>query len=313
MNSRFERHLDEMERPLRWLPASDRSEMREEAAQHLSDLAAAHEARGATPEQAGEAALAEFGDAHRIGRGVRRQILRRRARTLTEAVLTRMIGGLLGALLALGAAIGLGAPLMAGHEDIAFLYLALGAVLGMAAVARRKVLAWGVAGAIAACLLVPTALYVHEDINAVFRTLLGPQRAEDGVWMRDLRYVFASGYSWGLEDRPLSVLLPALSLGWHIWSRSGRDMSPARAIRLAALAYAVVLPLLVTGALTGRAFISAPALWQYFYLSVLLWAKQGAIFGILLVLTRSAARWVVSLLRAIHMAQATEPKKPATS
>jgi hypothetical protein len=67
MQSRFEPYLEEMEHRLSGVPRAERREWREEAAQHLSSLAAAHEELGATPEEAAEAAVAQFGDVGRIG------------------------------------------------------------------------------------------------------------------------------------------------------------------------------------------------------------------------------------------------------
>ena len=71
-NSRLEHYLDEMERPLTRLSAETRREWREEARQHLLDLVAAHEELGASPQEAMEAALRQFGDARQIGRQLQR-------------------------------------------------------------------------------------------------------------------------------------------------------------------------------------------------------------------------------------------------
>jgi hypothetical protein len=70
--SRVEAYLDELERPLAHLPASERREWREEARQHLLSLAAAHEELGASPQEAVDAAVREFGDPGRIGRDLAR-------------------------------------------------------------------------------------------------------------------------------------------------------------------------------------------------------------------------------------------------
>jgi hypothetical protein len=73
MQQRFEQYLDSLEKPLNTLSPDERREWRHEAAQHLGDLAAAHEELGATPEEAAEAALAQFGDAGLIGSQMRQQ------------------------------------------------------------------------------------------------------------------------------------------------------------------------------------------------------------------------------------------------
>jgi uncharacterized membrane protein len=60
--------LDQLERPLHRLSVSERQEWREEARQHLVYLAEAHEELGASPDEALQAAMRQFGNPQRISR-----------------------------------------------------------------------------------------------------------------------------------------------------------------------------------------------------------------------------------------------------
>ncbi len=72
-HSRLEQYLDELERPLTALGETVRREWREEARQHLADLAAAHEELATDADDALEQALHQFGDAATVGQAVRRE------------------------------------------------------------------------------------------------------------------------------------------------------------------------------------------------------------------------------------------------
>jgi hypothetical protein len=103
--NRLEEYLDQLERPLTALSPTARREWREEAHEHLQSLIAAHEELGSSPEEAVEAAVRQFGDAARIGRGLR-SVARRRRRTtpadreaLTMAVWNIGLAGVFGALM----------------------------------------------------------------------------------------------------------------------------------------------------------------------------------------------------------------------
>lgn len=63
--SRLESYLDVLERRL---PREMRAEWREEARAHLLEIAALHESLGASPEEAIESALQQFGSPEQIGR-----------------------------------------------------------------------------------------------------------------------------------------------------------------------------------------------------------------------------------------------------
>jgi len=62
-----EEWFQKLNRPLRHLPASERTEAHLEVRQHLEALAAANEELGSSREEAWEFALAQFGDPARIG------------------------------------------------------------------------------------------------------------------------------------------------------------------------------------------------------------------------------------------------------
>lgn len=67
-NSRLDSYLNVLENGLAFLPMEERREWREEARQHLLELAAAHENLGLPPDKALQAALQQFGSAEQIGR-----------------------------------------------------------------------------------------------------------------------------------------------------------------------------------------------------------------------------------------------------
>jgi hypothetical protein len=74
MRSRLEEYLEEVSRPL---PASERSEWRTEAEQHLTALIEAHIELGYSPEEATDLALARFGAAAKLGERMRAEYEKR--------------------------------------------------------------------------------------------------------------------------------------------------------------------------------------------------------------------------------------------
>src|SRR5205085_4514452 len=74
---------DDVEQHLKKLPSWERREWREEALQHLTALADAHEELGSAPVEAAEAAIRQFGAPVRLGKELRASSLdalrRRRA------------------------------------------------------------------------------------------------------------------------------------------------------------------------------------------------------------------------------------------
>ncbi|MCW3096534.1 MAG: hypothetical protein JWL77_2152 [Chthonomonadaceae bacterium] len=65
--NRFESYLDTLEHSLRSLPQAERAEWREEARQHLQEIARAAEEMGLAPDEARAEAMRLFGDAAQIG------------------------------------------------------------------------------------------------------------------------------------------------------------------------------------------------------------------------------------------------------
>jgi hypothetical protein len=67
-NNPLEPYLNALEQSLQMLPKAERQEWREEARQHLLDIARAHEELGQTPEEALTVAMQQFGNPTQIGR-----------------------------------------------------------------------------------------------------------------------------------------------------------------------------------------------------------------------------------------------------
>ena len=72
-NEEVEAYFNRLNAELKKMPPEDRAEMHQEIRQHLEALAAAHEELGATPREAAEAALRQFGDPIKIGRRLFRE------------------------------------------------------------------------------------------------------------------------------------------------------------------------------------------------------------------------------------------------
>jgi hypothetical protein len=68
LHSPFEPYLDMLEQSLRLLSPEERAEWREEARQHLVEIARAEEELGLSPEEAAAAAMRQFGNPTQIGR-----------------------------------------------------------------------------------------------------------------------------------------------------------------------------------------------------------------------------------------------------
>src|SRR5579871_1066639 len=74
------------------VPAQDQADLRREMSGHIQALAAAHEELGATPEEAMQAALRQFGEAEVIGKGVARE-MGQRSSWLGSPLTVSMVGG----------------------------------------------------------------------------------------------------------------------------------------------------------------------------------------------------------------------------
>ena len=74
MNSRLEQYLETLDVHLAALPDERRRGLREEARQHVLDLAAAHRELGSDEDEALQAALRQFGDPRRVGKQYRRTL-----------------------------------------------------------------------------------------------------------------------------------------------------------------------------------------------------------------------------------------------
>jgi len=73
----FESYLDTVEQSLRSLPQTERAEWREEARQHLQEIARAEEELGLSSEEARKEAMRLFGDAAQIGQRMAQSTVRR--------------------------------------------------------------------------------------------------------------------------------------------------------------------------------------------------------------------------------------------
>jgi len=73
----FESYLDTVEQSLRFLPQTERAEWREEARQHLQEIARAEEELGLSPEEARKEAMRLFGDAAQIGQRMAQSTVQR--------------------------------------------------------------------------------------------------------------------------------------------------------------------------------------------------------------------------------------------
>ena len=67
-NEEVEAYFNRLNAQMKKMPTEDRAEMHQEVRQHLEALAAAHEELGATPREAAEAALRQFGEPRYIGK-----------------------------------------------------------------------------------------------------------------------------------------------------------------------------------------------------------------------------------------------------
>ncbi len=83
----FESYLDTVEQSLRALPQTERAEWREEARQHLQEIAHAEEELGLTPEEARMEAIRLFGDAAQIGQRLAQSAVQRPSPGRTAAAL----------------------------------------------------------------------------------------------------------------------------------------------------------------------------------------------------------------------------------
>lgn len=277
-HSRLEQYLDELERPLTSLGENVRREWREEARQHLADLAAAHEELGTDPNTALEQALRQFGEAAKVGQAVRRESY---VPFSWVPALLRAVG-LAGVTCVGGAALVGLARLVFAPAPLTFLDGAPGntvacyALLGVLTTffaARRKPLAWPLAGACAASLIAPLVAHVLDPLMG---RVLG---TTPGAYSTDILQVL--GYS--------------LPVGAFLWARQVRP-------RRAAVGTGFVYLTSMLGVFVVMVFSRHPLddILQGLRVPLTLiafWGLQGALVGGLLGVARQVAGGICERVR----------------
>ncbi len=277
-HSRLEQYLDELERPLTALGETARREWREEARQHLADLAAAHEELGTDPDTALEQALHQFGEASKVGQAMRRESYV--PFSWVPALLR--VAGLAGTVWAGGATLAGLARLVFAPAPLTFLdgapgntvacYTLLG-VLTTFFAARRKPLAWPLAGACVASLISP---FVAHVLDPLMSRAIG---AMPGSYSTDI----------------LQVLGYGLPVGAFIWARRVR---PRRAALGTGLIYLTTMTLVFGVMIFNRHPLNDILQGLRVSLTaVAFWGLQGALVGGLLGVTGQVAGGICERVR----------------
>ena len=124
-----EAYFNRLNAQLKRMPREDRAELHQELRQHLDALAAAHEELGATPEEAVDAALQQFGDPVKIGRRMLREWRHsRQVKFRGQGKSILVVGGLFSLLLPLASVF---APSWIGAYNIVLLPVLIGNIAGL--------------------------------------------------------------------------------------------------------------------------------------------------------------------------------------
>lgn len=269
-HSRLETYLDELERPLTALGETARREWREEARQHLADLTAAHEELGTDPDTALEQALHQFGEAAKVGQAVRRESYV--PFSWVPALLRAAV--LAGIVWAGGAALVGLARLAFAPAPLTFLDRTSGGTVACYAVlgglttffaARRKPLAWPLAGACVASVIAPLVAHILDPFT--------------GRSMWSLEYLFLTDI--------LQVLGYGLPAGAFIWARRVR---PRRAVLGTGLFYLTsMLGVFVVMVFSRHSLNDILHGLRVPLTAIVFWGLQGVLVGGLLGVTRQVA------------------------
>lgn len=277
-HSRLEQYLDELERPLTALGETARREWREEARQHLADLAAAHEELGTDPDIALEQALHQFGDAAKVGQAVRRE-----SYVPFSWVPALLRAAVLAGVACVGGAILIGlARLVFAPAPLTFLdrvagntvacYAVLGGLTTFLA-AQRKPLAWPLAGACVASLFASLVAHVLDPFT--------------GRSMWSLEYLFLTDIR--------QVLGYGLPAGAFIWARRVR---PGRAALGTGLFYVTTLLSVFVVMVFSRHSLNDILQGLRVPLTIVaFWGLQGVLVGGLLGVARQVAGSICERVR----------------